>query len=205
VALLEQMKVLPQTVADLRYRGYGWPGHFAPTRKGETEPCGRIPYRDSWKFLQAHRPWAVHLWPDGTGELADISCGDPWYEKPDGENPGFSLIAVRTEKGREIVAGAIKAGYLHLTPAEPWKLVKSQQYLANKKAATWGRLLAMRLFALPVPSFPGAKLFACWRSLPFKEKLKSTLGTARRIFQRKLYRRLQLDKSTAVRVGPARS
>lgn len=205
VALLEKMGVPPDAVADLRYRGYGWPGHFAPTKKGENEPCAKMTYADSWAFLQKFRPWSVQLWPDGSGELADISCGDPWYEQPDGKNPGFSLVVVRTERGREIVRQAMEAGYLSLTPAEPWKLAKSQTGLANKKAAVWGRLLAMRLFGLPVPRFANAPLFACWLRLPFKEKLKSTLGTARRIFQRKLYRRLQLDKSTAVRVTPAQS
>lgn len=205
VALLEKMGVPPDAVADLRYRGYGWPGHFSPTKKGENEPCAEMTYADSWAFLQKFRPWSVQLWPDGSGELADISCGDPWYEQPDGKNPGFSLVVVRTERGREIVRQAMEAGYLTLTQAETWKLAKSQAGLANKKAAVWGRVFAMRLFGLPVPRFQNAQLFRCWLRLPFKEKLKSTLGTARRIFQRKLYRRLQLDKGTAVRVGPARS
>ncbi|QXD32466.1 Coenzyme F420 hydrogenase/dehydrogenase, beta subunit C-terminal domain [Candidatus Pelagisphaera phototrophica] len=48
---------------------------------------------------------------DGSGELEDISCGDPWYEEPDGKNSGFSLIIARTPIGREIVKGAITAGY----------------------------------------------------------------------------------------------
>ncbi len=200
LALLETMGVRPDSIADLRYRGLGWPGHFAPTKQGQTEPFARIPYRDSWRFLEGYRPWSVHLWPDGTGELADISCGDPWYERPDGENPGFSLLAVRSERGREIIRGAIKAGYLKLEPAERWKLVKSQQYLANKKAAVWGRLLAMRLFGLPVPQFVNANLFQCWLGLTTKEKLKSIFGTCRRIFTRKLYRPLKLDRSTAVLV-----
>jgi coenzyme F420 hydrogenase subunit beta len=197
IALLKEMGVAPEKVADLRYRGFGWPGHFAPTLHGQSEPAGKRPYRDSWRFLQSFRPWSVHLWPDGTGELADISCGDPWYEKPDGENPGFSLIAVRTARGRAILKGAIEAGYLKVTPAEPWKLVKSQGYLANKKAATWGRLLSMRLFGLPTPRFPGANLWSCWLSLSAGDKVRSIFGTMRRITQRKLFRRLQLDRTTA--------
>jgi coenzyme F420 hydrogenase subunit beta len=197
VALLEKMGVPPASVADLRYRGYGWPGHFAPTKHGETEPCGKLTYQESWAFLQRHRPWSVHLWPDGSGELADISCGDPWYEQPDGVNPGSSLVVVRTERGREIVRRAIQAGYLELKPAEPWKLDQSQRNLAGKKAAVWGRLLAMRFFGVPVSRFPGASLFRCWLRLPMKEKLKSTFGTARRIFQRRLHRRLHLERSSA--------
>lgn len=202
IALLEKLQVTPSAVADLRYRGYGWPGYFAPVCHGDTEAKQKLPYRDSWKFLTAHRPWFTNLWPDGSGELADISCGDPWYEKPDGNNPGFSIIAVRTEVGRKILHAAIEAGYLKITRAEPWKLAKSQESLAKKRAATWGRILAMRLFGLPVPSFPGAPLYRCWSRLSFREKLKSVVGTARRIWQRKLFRPLKLDHSTATRVEP---
>ena len=200
MALLEKMGVRPESVTNLRYRGEGWPGHFAPVKLGEQQPAGKLTYQESWAFLQKYRPWSVHLWPDGSGELADISCGDPWYEQPDGVNPGSSLVVVRTERGKEILRQAMRTGYLTLTPAKPWKLGRSQSNLASKRAATWGRLLVMRLFGLPVPRFSGAPLFRCWLSLPLKEKLKSTIGTARRIFQRKLYRRLQLDKATAVLV-----
>lgn len=200
VALLEKLGVEKQSVTSLRYRGFGWPGYFAPICQGQTEAKEKLPYRDSWKFLQSFRPWAAHMWPDGTGELADISCGDPWYEKPDGNNPGFSLLAIRTERGRQIVHAAMAAGYLTLTSAEPWKLVKSQQYLADKKASTWGRLTAMRLFGLPIPKFDRAHLFKCWQGLPFKEKIKSVIGTVRRIYTRKLFRRLTLNRSQAVPV-----
>ncbi len=204
VSLIQKLGVPPAEVADLRYRGLGWPGHFAPVCKGESEPRAKLPYKDSWKFLQSFRPWSAHMWPDGTGELADISCGDPWYEKPDGENPGFSLLAVRTQRGREIIQAAQAAGYLTLTRAEPWKLVKSQQYLANKKASTWGRLSALRWFLLPTPKFRDAHLFGCWLRQPFKEKLRSLFGTAQRVWTRKLYRRLQLDRSGAVPAGKPR-
>lgn len=200
VALIEKLGVPPKSVGDLRYRGLGWPGFFAPICAGETDPRTKIPYIESWEFLQSYRPWAAHMWPDGTGELADVSCGDPWYEKPDGDNPGFSLLAVRTERGREIVKAAQAAGYLTITQAEPWKLVKSQQYLANKKAATWGRLAALRAFFLPVPKFDKAYLFRCWLRQPFQEKLQSLLGTARRIYTRKLFRPLRLDRTQAVPV-----
>jgi len=200
LALLEKMAVRPESVANLRYRGHGWPGHFAPTRQGEPDPCAKMTYQDSWAFLQRFRPWSVHLWPDGSGELADISCGDPWYEKPDGVNHGSSLVVVRTERGRDILHQAMKAGYLELRQAETWKLAQSQRNLAAKKAAVWGRLLAMRSFGLPVPHFIHANLFLCWLRLPIKEKLKSTVGTVRRIFDRKLYRPLQLDRTTAVGV-----
>lgn len=202
-ALLKKMGYAPQAVRELKYRGRGWPGHFVPLLTGETEPRRKMTYRESWAFLQAYRPWSVHVWPDGTGELADISCGDPWYEEPDGQNPGFSLVVVRTERGREILREAMEAGYLQLQPAEAWKLEKSQEGLIRKKGAVWGRLLAMRLFGLPAPNLRAQGLFHCWLKLPLKEKLKSTVGTVRRIWSRKLYKPLKLDMATAVPVRRA--
>jgi len=201
VALLEKLGLDPAAVADLRYRGRGWPGHFAPVMAGESEPRQKMTYRDSWAFLQSHRPWSVQMWPDGSGELADISCGDPWYEKPDGKNPGFSLVVARTERGREIIEGAMAAGYLTLTPAEHWKLSKSQAGLLEKKGSVWGRRLAMRGLGLPVTRFPGLDLGHCWRQLSLNSKLRSTAGTARRILSRRLRRPLELDPATGVPVS----
>lgn len=202
-ALLDKMLVAPSSLSDLRYRGLGWPGRFAPTRRGEFEPCGTMSYQESWAFLQAHRPWSVQLWPDGSGELADISCGDPWYEKPDGRSPGSSLVVARTARGREIVRGAIDAGYLTLTPAEMWKLDGSQPGLLRKKGAVWGRVLAMRLLGLPTPTFQGLRLFRLWWKLSLNEKCRSTLGTLRRCITRKLYKRLRLNRAASVPVKAA--
>lgn len=203
IALLQKMGVDPGSVDSLRYRGNGWPGHFAPIRKGESEPAGKMTYRDSWAFLQAFRPWSVHQWPDGVGELADISCGDPWYEEPDGRNPGFSLIVARTEAGRKIVEGAIKAGYLTASAAEFWKMERSQPNLLKKKGEVWGRRTAARMLGLPVTQFDGLDLFHCWRQLSSKEKARSLAGTLRRIVDRRLYRQLQLHSNEAIPVRPA--
>lgn len=198
IELLKKMGIRPDQLEDLRYRGKSWPGYFAPRLKGEKEPSALMTYRESWAFLQAYRPWSAQLWPDGTGELADISCGDPWYEEPDGVNPGFSLVVVRTERGEKIIQAAIEAGYLHLKPAEPWKLFKSQQGLISKKGAVWGRLLVMRMLGIPVPRYDGYHLFENWCQLPLSEKLRSTLGTARRIIQRKYWKPMEIDFSEAV-------
>lgn len=201
VALLQKMGLEASEVSDLRYRGHGWPGHFAPVRHGKTEPEGKLTYAESWAFLQRFRPWSVQLWPDGSGELADISCGDPWYEKPDGKNPGSSLIVVRTRRGSELVRAAIAAGYLSLKRAEPWKLEKSQSNLAAKKGAVGGRIAVMRLLNLPAPRFKHAALAACWLRLPLAEKAKSIVGTLKRVFGRKLRHPLKIDLATAKRLA----
>lgn len=202
-SLLNKHGVQAPAVESLRYRGDGWPGHFAPIVAGQSAPPIKLTYRDSWAYLQAFRPWAVHLWPDGSGELADISCGDPWYKEPDGKNPGSSLIVVRTERGRSILRSAIADGYVDLKPAETWKINRSQDGLRKKKASIWGRHLAMALWGMPRTRFHNAHLFPCWKKLGFREKLSSVLGTLRRIQQRRLYRLNSLTHSASVPVKPA--
>jgi coenzyme F420 hydrogenase subunit beta len=145
-------------------------------------------YMDSWGFLQKYRPYRCHLCPDGTGEFADISCGDPWYRRVEEGEQGQSLVLVRTERGREILRGAMEAGYVVLERADPSILEASQSNLRRKRAAIWGRILAMKLFGIPTPRLKGFSLYANWRRLSFEDKARSILGTVKRIIQRGYYR-----------------
>ncbi len=192
LALLERMDIDPEDVSGLRYRGLGWPGTFAVTPTGRSAPAAQMTYEESWGLLQAFRPLSTHLVPDGTGEDADVSCGDPWYrEIPPGE-PGLSLVVVRTETGRRIVRDAMAGGYLDLEPAETWKLLGSQRNLMAKRGAIGGRIATMKAMGLAVPRLRGFSLFRNWRRLPLRDKLRSTLGTARRAVERRYRRPLRL-------------
>ncbi len=193
--LLKKMGLQAQDVNDLRYRGRGWPGLFSATLKGQSEPAGQMTYQESWGFVQAYRPFSTHLCPDGTGEDADISCGDPWYREIPKDEPGLSLVVVRTEKGRRLLRGAREAGYVSLQPAEPWKLLDSQKNLMAKRGAIGGRVAMLRLLRLPAPRLRGFSLFKNWRRLGFEEKLRSTFGTIRRAFHRRYFKPLQLVES----------
>ena len=188
LALLQKMEIDPAQVEDLRYRGLGWPGMFAVRLKGESKPTAQMTYKESWGFVQAFRPFSTHLCPDGTGEDADISCGDPWYREIPPDEPGLSLVVVRTEAGRRIVREALKADYVTLTPAETWKLLDSQRNLMAKRGAIGGRVATLKMLGLPAPRLRGFSLFKNWRRLSFAEKMRSTLGTVRRIITRGYHR-----------------
>lgn len=83
----------------------------------------------------------------------------------------------------------MSAGKVQLTEIGPDSIHKSQPYLLTAKAHIWGRLLAMRLFGMPTPSFKNFNLFELWQeNLGIKEKAVSVLGTMRRIVQRRLRR-----------------
>lgn len=186
--LLKSMGINPDEVKDLRYRGNGWPGSFSVTLQGQSKPVREMSYRESWGFVQAFRPFSTHLCPDGTGEDADLSCGDPWYREPQTGEPGLSLVVVRTKTGQQLLGRAIAAGYVTLHRAEPWKLLRSQENLIAKRGGIGGRIATLRLLGLPAPKLKGFSLFRNWLGLSFENKLRSTLGTVRRAWTRGYYR-----------------
>jgi coenzyme F420 hydrogenase subunit beta len=184
IDLLAHLGVDPSTVSELRYRGRGWPGTFAVRRHGSATWEDLASYEHAWGFLQKYRPYRCHLCPDGTSEFADIACGDPWYRAIDEDEPGRSLVVVRTARGRSIVADALAAGYVALTPVDPNVLQRSQQELQRKRGAIWARLLTMQSLGVPAPRFHGFSLFRNWLRIPVGHKVRSFVGTARRVVTR---------------------
>jgi len=179
--------VKPKDVAEFRYRGEGWPG-MATIKFKEKKPSIEVSYKDSWGFVQRYRPFRCYLCPDLTAEFADISFGDPWYREIKEDDPGRSLILVRTDKGRKIFHEAMDAGYVISERVDIDKLYQSQKNLLTKRQAIWGRLLAMKALGIPTPKLEGFHLFENWLDLPNREKVRSIFGTARRVIQRKYYR-----------------
>jgi coenzyme F420 hydrogenase subunit beta len=184
IALIRSRGIDPAAVTAVRYRGRGWPGNFAVWVKGESEPVLEMTYAESWAYLQSYRPWSVHIWPDGAGEHADISCGDPWYREVNPGEAGSSLVLARTARGREFVEAAIEAGFLTGGLIEWHKVAKSQENLLNKKGSIAGRLFAMKMLGLPVPEHVGYRLAPLWLKLSAGDKARSVLGTMRRILRR---------------------
>jgi len=183
--ILDRLGVRPEDVTEFRYRGCGWPGRTTAKTNSDSHTDHSLTYEQSWgDILSKHTQFRCRLCPDSTGELADISCGDPWYRKAESEDPGRSLVLVRTEVGREILHEAMAAGYVTLERVEPWTLPQSQPSLLRRRLNLWGRLAALRLLRAAVPSYERFSLYENWKTLPAREKLRSILGTARRALQR---------------------
>ena len=175
--LLDSLSVAPEAVAQLRYRGCGWPGQAQVCLIGQSDDGPSMSYEDSWgTILSKHTQFRCRLCPDATGELADVSCGDPWYRDIKPGDPGRSLVLVRTEAGRQVLRGAMDAGYVQLEKADPQTLPASQPSLLNRRRQLWGRLLAMRLCHMPTPTYRGFSLWANWRSFPLSRGLRSSAG-----------------------------
>jgi len=180
---------------DLRYRGNGWPGVWVVrylNHQGKEE-SRQMSYAESWGFLEKYRQWRCYICPDHTGEFADIAVGDPWYREVQAGEPGKSLIVARTKHGLKILKAAQAAGYVVLESDSASLLPRSQPNLLSGRGSVWGRLLTLRLFGVAAPRYRGFQLFRTWFDhLVFRQKIQSIVGTGRRIFTKKLKKRIQM-------------
>lgn len=182
-------------LSELKYRGSGWPGDMQATWQDDagTVQTKSTSYADGWgNILQKYRQWRCHTCADHTGETADISVGDPWQTPPDGVAHGKSLIVVRTARGREFMRRAMNAGYIVAEPRPSEILFDAQPNLFVTKGAVWARSLITSLLGRGAPSLRRDS-FACWLQLPTKTKIQSIVGTAKRVFTKKLYRSKQTN------------
>lgn len=201
LSVIADLGIDPDTVTRLDYRGEGWPGEF----RVETSDGRRASatYAESWGKLTKQRQWRCLVCPDHTGEFADLSIGDPWYRPVTDDEGGRSLVVVRTERGRRLLESALASGALDGGPLSLDKLPASQPNLEATRGAVWARVLTMRLLGMPSPRFRGMPSFRLWWRLPRRAKLQSTVGTARRIFVRRL-RRPEFESSEVTRHERAR-
>lgn len=185
---LAALGVAAEDVVDLRYRGHGWPGEFtATTRDGQEHS---LTYAESWgAVLQKHRQWRCMVCPDHTGEFADLSVGDPWYRDIEPGEPGRSLVVVRTERGRQFLRRAVAAGAVELTRVPATTLVASQPNLLSVRGSVWGRVTTMRALGMAAPRYRRLPMVRAWLRVSGRQKVRSTVGTARRVRGRGLRRR----------------
>jgi coenzyme F420 hydrogenase subunit beta len=190
--LIRAMDVSEEAHVDsVRYRGLGWPGRMTVQFREKDQDrveSASMSYADGWgKILQKHTQWRCRLCADHIGEHADLSVGDPWY-RPIGENePGDSLIVVRTERGRRILRAAVEAGYLDIEARNLETLAASQPNLERTKGAVFARCITARLVGAAAPVYRGGAMHRVWwRALTPVAKLKSVLGTLKRIFRKRI-------------------
>jgi len=199
--LMQKMGVKSEkNVQSLQYRGDGWPGLWTVKYQENNElQQQQLTYQESWGELQKDRQWRCYICPDHVGEFADIAIGDPWYRKVKEGEGGRSLIIVRTERGRQILRDAQKQGVIAIQKCTPDILPRSQPNLIVAKNVLWGRLLALRLSGARFPIFTGFKLFELWKTnLTLKEQAKSIIGTAKRVYIKKLLCKQIVKNTTAM-------
>jgi coenzyme F420 hydrogenase subunit beta len=148
-------------VANLRYRGDGCPG---PMRI--TAHDGRsflVTYNEMWDDeARWQLQFRCKICADPIGDLADISIADVWPGgKPATDGLGFNGFVVRTQRGLDLLRGAIGSGAIVITETLDYDgLALAQGHQLRKKQAITARLAAMRDEGILTPSFPHLRLDA---------------------------------------------
>ena len=182
----------PEDVKSIRYRGQGWPGNATVTfSKNGKLLTKKLTYEQAWgDILQKYRQWRCYICADHTGEFADIAVADAWHRAVEKFQPGLSVILARTERGKKILHQAQNDGYLHLIPSDPEILPLCRPGQLQMLGAIWGRATTLKLFGIPTPKYRGYHFLNYWlRNLNLMQKIKSTGGTIRRIFRKKLHKK----------------
>lgn len=186
--LVGSLDVKLEDIKEVRYRGEGWPGRFK-VRHGLPAQEQSYSYMESWGRLTSYRPLRCHLCPDGLGRVADIACGDAWENLKEDGDPGRSIAIVRTRRGQEILRRARDAEYVELKRVDASTVFAAQPSLLGRRREIFGRFLGMRLLGVPTPQFFEFTLFRSWIRLPLWQKVRTVLGTMRRIVQRGQFRK----------------
>lgn len=187
----------PENIRELRYRGRGWPGLWTVRHDKESgaEKIKQMTYADSWGFLQKYRQWRCYICPDHSGEFSDIAVGDPWYRPISENEAGKSLIIARTKNGMEAILGAAETGYIVLEQSDPTLLPRSQPNLLATRGGLWARLLVLRVLGAEVPKYTGFVLFKFWLNhLGPHAKMQSIIGTVKRVFTKRLNKRVKVSE-----------
>ena len=177
---------------ELNYRGNGWPGEASARSKSGR--IGSMKYEKSWgKILGRDIKNICRYCMIGTGEPADISCGDAWkltldnkpsFEEGNGEN----VIFARTERGSSILLEAANKGYIQLKGFEDKvqniRYIQPSQY--DRKITMIAKLLGMKAFFKPTPQYNFGILFKLAKMSTLNRLFEVFRGTIGRIVRKRL-------------------
>ena len=184
--LVNELGCSKENVADLRYRGNGWPGSATVVdNKGNSSSMS---YSKSWGivtggFLQPYCRWCA----DGVGEFADIACGDAWYldvnMKPTfDEADGRNVIFARNLKGQELLNNMNAAGVIEIKDfSSDIKLLKYMNYSQHHRKSTMlGKIIGLKLLGKEAPSYKLSDLRAWSKETKKYKNIRSLIGTVMR-------------------------
>jgi coenzyme F420 hydrogenase subunit beta len=159
-----------EQLAELRYRGHGWPGDFyAKSVDGKTATTG---YDDSWgRRLGPTTQWRCKICPDGVGESADITAGDFWHSDENGypefsDKHGVSVLIARTERGRDVIQRALEEKIIVGRRINLDDVSRVQPLQTKRRITLAGRLTGTVIAFNKVPRYSGFGLVRSARIAP---------------------------------------
>lgn len=186
-SLLSAMGCGLEEVTSLDYRGMGWPGRTRCTSRDGS--LSEMDYEQSWGTILGRDLQEVcrFCW-EGTGEAADICCGDGW-EIVDGlpsfgEAEGRNVVLARTVEGKTLLRAMSESRVISVEAIEDIGILPSiQPGQFMRKASMFSRVLAMRLLGRRTPGYDLRVLARYARLLGPARNLRMFAGTVRRVLR----------------------
>jgi coenzyme F420 hydrogenase subunit beta len=134
--LLRKLGIRKEEVAEISYRGGGWPGGV--TIKLKNGGARFIPNQGSlWNTIFSgffFTPSGCLSCNDVTNELSDVSFGDPWLpEIMATEKTGRSVVISRSEQGEAVLHAASSKGAIELSALDAKDAIRSQRLFLHFK------------------------------------------------------------------------
>lgn len=154
--LLRNLGIRNKEVAQISYRGRGWPGGVTIKLKNGDERF--IPIHDPlWDNISSSfffTPCRCVLCNDVTAEMSDISFGDAWLaEIMATEHEGKSVIISRSEQGEALLRAASSSGGIEISAIDAKDIIRSQKtFLHFKKVNLEARVRLWQLLGRESPS-----------------------------------------------------
>lgn len=137
--LLEKYGVAKENVAQLDYRGRGWPGYMTIQLKEGAEKVVPLSEYIIFHDLGFFGPSRCALCCDQMNQLADISLGDAWLPELMADRSGTSIVICRSEIGRNLLEQAAAEGEIRLQDIDEKRIrlmpSKNVQFLLTSRLA----------------------------------------------------------------------
>jgi coenzyme F420 hydrogenase subunit beta len=122
---LDKLRVRKENIENIAYRSKGWPGGTLVELEGNSK---FIPQSKFWNIFSLF--FFVNMrclfCSDQTSELADVSFGDAWLPRFEGNKLGWSVIISRTEIGEQILRKAAENNVIKLEAINAREVIRSQ-------------------------------------------------------------------------------
>jgi coenzyme F420 hydrogenase subunit beta len=151
--LLQKYGLKYSDLAEIIFRGKGWPGVLTFKLRSGSEV--NYPFRD-WVGIHEQcffTPSRCLVCCDQSAELADLSFGDAWLPEFSDDKLGTSVLISRTRVGEELLLKAKLNNRVELDEISAIKMAKSQGMMRFKKNGLGVRVKLFKLTGKNIPVY----------------------------------------------------
>ena len=153
--ILNKMGIASNKIAELKYRGDGWPGGIRVLQKNGQQKF--LPMLGTWwsemfgGFFFSHH--YCTLCNDPLNEMSDISFADAFFpETMKSDKVGTSIVITRTHRGEKLIKATASRNEIEVFALTPEDVIQSQLFtIVFKKRNLKARIKFLKIFAKSIP------------------------------------------------------